>query len=124
MALHFEECDFLGLRQRQVPPGERLCRESEQCWWHAARLSEQSGSDRLRYAGVERHLRCSAPRQSPAKIYSVHHAPPPVAGPAMVANRFDRLHFCYEAGPTGDDAMVWAKQLVGVAPLNFGACSL
>ena len=84
VALHLEKCDLLALGQRQVPPGERLCRRSEHCWWHAARLSEQSG---IRQAAILRLqaqlLHCSAPRQSPAKICSVHHAPPPAAAPAM-----------------------------------------
>ncbi|MGY3412853.1 hypothetical protein ACVWZV_009019 [Bradyrhizobium sp. GM5.1] len=47
MALHLEKCDLLALNQREVPPGERLCRRSKHRWWHAARLSEQSASDRL-----------------------------------------------------------------------------
>ena len=65
VALHLEKCDLLALGQRQVPPGERLCRESEHCWWHAARLSEQSGSDRLRYSGFERSFFTAQPRGNP-----------------------------------------------------------
>src|SRR6478735_9160056 len=40
MALHLEKCDLLAFNQREVPPGQRLCRSSEHRWWHAARLSE------------------------------------------------------------------------------------
>src|SRR5258708_24065296 len=62
MALHIEKCDLLALRQRQVPPGERLCRRSEHRWWHAACLSEQSGSDSGGHSGLERSIFAAQPR--------------------------------------------------------------
>ena len=42
MALHPKKRDLLALRQREIPPRERLCRGSEHRWWHAACLSEPS----------------------------------------------------------------------------------
>jgi hypothetical protein len=45
MTLRIEKRDLFALRQRQVPPRERLCRRSEHRWWNAACLSEQSGPD-------------------------------------------------------------------------------
>ena len=56
MALYPEKRDLLALHQRQVPPGERLRRGSEHRWWHAACLSEPSGSYRLRHTGLDRSI--------------------------------------------------------------------
>ena len=54
--LNPEKSNLLALHQRQIPPGERLCRGSEHRWWHAACLSEPSGSERLRYPGLASSL--------------------------------------------------------------------
>ena len=61
MALHPEKRDLLALHQREIPPGERLCRGSEHRWWHAACLSEPSGSYRLRHAGFDRSILAAHP---------------------------------------------------------------
>jgi hypothetical protein len=79
MALHIEERDLLALRQREVPPGKRLCRRSEHRWWHAARLSEQLVPQLVTL------LRCSTPWQLLAKIHPVHRAPQQPAVPAIAA---------------------------------------
>src|SRR6478735_8443040 len=56
MTLYPEKRNLLALHRRQIPPRERLCRGSEHRWWHAARLSEPSGSYRLRHTGFERSI--------------------------------------------------------------------
>ena len=42
MALRAKKRDLLPLREREIPPGERLRRRSEHRWWHAACLPEPS----------------------------------------------------------------------------------
>ncbi|EIG57544.1 hypothetical protein Bra1253DRAFT_02213, partial [Bradyrhizobium sp. WSM1253] len=69
MALHLEKCDLLALIQREIPPGQCLCRRSEHRWWHAPPpfgiiCFRQVVTIRLRV----QHLRCLTQRQSPAKI--------------------------------------------------------
>src|SRR4029077_8670602 len=56
MTLYPEKRNLLALHRRQIPPREQLCRGSEHRWWHAARLSEPSGSYRLRHTGFERSI--------------------------------------------------------------------
>jgi hypothetical protein len=65
MTLRIEKRDLFALRQREVPPRERLCRRSEHRWWNAACLSEQSGSDSLRHSSLERSIFAGQPRGNP-----------------------------------------------------------
>ena len=85
MALDPQKRNLLTLQQRQVPPGERLCRGSEHRWGHAACLSEPSGSYRLRHTGLDRSiLAAHSQLRSLTRTGSVHRVPPQVADPVTV----------------------------------------
>jgi hypothetical protein len=73
--LEREEGRSPTFRKREIPSGRGLGRRSEQRWWHAARLSEHPGSDRLRHTSRQRSLLAGHPLQSPTTIAGVQIAP-------------------------------------------------
>jgi hypothetical protein len=65
MTLRIEKGDLFALRQREIPPRERLCRRSEHRWWNAACLSEQPGADSFGHSSLERSIFAVQPRGNP-----------------------------------------------------------
>jgi len=55
-ALNPKKCDLLTFWKREIPPRRRLGRRSEYRWYHAARPSKQSGSNRLRHRSRKRSI--------------------------------------------------------------------
>src|SRR3954454_16515925 len=54
LALRATQRDLLPLRERQIPPAERLRRGRKRCWWHATRLPKPPCPHRRRYTRAPR----------------------------------------------------------------------